>query len=57
MMVAMFNSNPSTTIISCYSPTYASDEKDLDAFYNELSFLVRGILKHNVHIIGRETNV
>ena len=34
MMVATFNGNPSTTIISCYSPTYVSDEMDLITFYN-----------------------
>ena len=45
MMVAMFNGNPSITIISCYSPTSASDETDLDTFYNELSSLVHSIPK------------
>ena len=52
VMAATFNSNPSTIIISCYSPTNVSDETDLIAFYNKLSFLVRSILKHNVFIIG-----
>ena len=32
MMVAMFNGNPSTTIISCYGPTNVSEETDLIAF-------------------------
>ena len=50
-MVATFNSNSSTTIISCYSPTHASDETDPDTFYNELSSLVHSIPKHNVLII------
>ena len=52
MMVATFNGNPSTTIISSYSPTNDSDETDLIAFYNELSSLVRSIPKH----IGGEMN-
>ena len=56
MMVATFNGNPGTTIISCYSPTNASDETDLDTFYNKLSCLVRDIPKHNVQIIGRYMN-
>ena len=56
MMVATFNNNPSTTITSCYSPTNASDEKDLDAFYNEPSSLVYSIPKYNVLIIGRDMN-
>ena len=56
MMVATFNCYPSSTIISCYSPTIAIDEKDLDTFYNELSSLVPSIPKHNVLIIGGDIN-
>ena len=48
IIVATFNSSPSTKIISCYSPTNASDETDLIIFYNELSSLVLIIPKHNV---------
>ena len=55
-MVAAFNSNPSTTIISCYSPTNTSDETDLDTFYNELSSLVRSIPKHHVLMIEGDMN-
>ena len=55
MMVATFNGNPSTTI-SCYSPTNFSEETVLIAFYNELSSLIRGILKHNVFVIGGDMN-
>ena len=50
-MMATFNGNPSSTIISCCSFTNASDEADLDAFYNELSSLVRSIPKYNFLII------
>ena len=32
MMIAMFNGNPSTTIISCYSPTNVREETDLIGF-------------------------
>ena len=39
-------------IISCYSLTNASDEKDLDTINNELSSLVCSIPKHNILIIG-----
>ena len=56
MMVAMFNVNPSTTIISYYSPTKVSEETDLIAFYNKLSSLVHSISKHNVLIIGGDIN-
>ena len=54
-MVATFNGNPSATII-CYSPTNVSEETDLIAFYNELSSLVHSIPKHNILIIGGDTN-
>ena len=46
------NGNPWTTIISCYSPTNASDEMDVITFYNELSSLVQHIPKHNIVIIS-----
>ena len=52
-MVATFNGNPSEMIISYYSPTNPSDEVNLDAFYNELSSLVRCISKHSDWIIGK----
>ena len=55
IMVATFNSNPSTTMISCYSPTNACDETDLDTFYNELSSVVRSVSKLNV-LIGEDMN-
>ena len=55
IMVATFNSNPSATVI-CYSPTNISEETDLIAFYNELSYLICSILKHNVIVIGRDMN-
>ena len=48
MIVATFHGNPSTTIISSYSPTNFSYETDIIDFYNELSSLVRRIPKHNI---------
>ena len=45
IIIATFNSNPSSTIISCNNPNNASDESDIDAFYKELSFLFRNIPK------------
>ena len=56
IMVATFNGNPSTTIISCYSPTNVSDKMDLNAFYNKLSSVVRSIPKHNVLILDGDMN-
>ena len=56
IMVATFNGNPRATIISCYSPTNVSEETELIAFYDELSFLVRSIPKHNVLVIVGDMN-
>ena len=36
MMVTTFTSNPSTTVISCYSPNNASDKTDHITFYNDI---------------------
>ena len=57
MSAATFNGNPRATIISCYSPTNASEETELVNFYDELSSLVRSILKHNLLVIGGDMNV
>ena len=56
MMAAMFNDNPKATIISCYSPTNVSEETELVTFYEDLSSLVRSILKHNLLVIGGDMN-
>ena len=55
-MVATFKGNPSATMISCYSPTNVSEETERIAFYDELSSLVRSILKHKVLVICGDTN-
>ena len=56
MMVATFNGNPSTTIISCYSTANVIEETELITFYDELSSLVRSIQKNNVLVIGGDMN-
>ena len=56
VIIATFNGNPATTIISCYSPTNMADEEDVSIFYQELSSLVRQIPKHNIIIIGGDMN-
>ena len=56
-MVATFNGNPRTTVISCYRPTNVSEETYPIAFNNELSYLVRSIPKHNALAIGGDVNV
>ena len=56
IIIATFNGNPHTSVISCYSPTNVSEEQDVIVFYDELSSLVRSIPKHNVQIIGGDFN-
>ena len=56
IIVATFNGNPETTVISCYSPTNTAEEQDAIDFYNDLSSLVRAIPKHNVLILGGDMN-
>ena len=56
IMIAAFNGNPLTTIISCYSPTNSSDVDIAIEFFSNLSNLIREIPKHNVKIIGGDMN-
>ena len=51
MMVATYNGNPSTTIISYKSSNNVSEETIFIAFYYEISTLVRSIKKPNVLVI------
>ena len=56
MIIATFDGNPTTTVISCYSPTNTSEEETVTEFYQQLSSLVRRIPKHNVVLIGGDIN-
>ena len=56
MMVATFNGYPRATNISRYSPNNVSEETELIAFYDELSYQVRSIPKHAVLVIGSDMN-
>ena len=55
-MCATFNGNSRTIIVSSFSPTNATNETDITTFYNELSFFVQHIPKHNVLFIERDLN-
>ena len=55
-IIATFNGNPETTIISCYSPTNVADEDIVTQFYDELSSLIRDVPKHNLLLIGGDFN-
>ena len=56
-MLASFNGNPYTRTVSGNSSTNVSNETDIIIIiiYNQLSFLVRHVPKHNVLIIGGDT--
>ena len=56
IIIATFNGNPNTTVISCYSPTNVSDETEIEDLYTNLSLLSRDVPKHNVFIIGGYMN-
>ena len=55
-MVATFQGNPETSIISCYSPTNVSEEEQVENCNYDLSSLTRQILKHNLLVIGGDFN-
>ena len=57
IMVATFNGNPKTTVISCYSPTNCSDELEIQNFYHQLTDSIKNIPKHNVLIIGGDMSI
>ena len=57
MLCASFNGNFCTTIISCFSPTNASDETNAITVCNQFQSLVLCIPKYNVLIIGGDINV
>ena len=56
IVVATFNGNPATTVISCYSPTNVSEEQDVITFYDELSALTHHVPKHNVLVVAGDLN-
>ena len=54
IMVATFNGNPNTTIISCNSPINVSEELEVEQFYLELASLT--IPTYNMQVIGGDFN-
>ena len=56
VMIAHFQGNPHTSVISCYSPTNISDDQEIELFYTRLTSLIRQIQKHNVLITGGDLN-
>ena len=56
MIIATFNGNPHTTVVSCYSPTNVCEETDVIEFYGHLDSLVRSVPKHYVLVVGGDMN-
>ena len=56
VMIAHFQGNPHTSVISCYSATNISEDQEIELFYTSLTSLIRQILKHNVLITGGDLN-
>ena len=56
IIIATFNGNPMSTIISCYSPTNVHDEEEVEKFYDDLSSVTRQLPKHNVLVLGGDFN-
>ena len=56
LMIATFNGNPQTTIISCYSPTNVSDVTVAEDFYSDLANLIKEVPKHNMILVGGDMN-
>ena len=53
---ALFKGNPKTHVISCYSPTNVSDEKDVVEFYKSLNQTVLHIPPNVCLVIGGDFN-
>ena len=56
IMVAEFHSNPTTTIVSCYSPTNCSPEDEVDEFYNDLRSVCDNTPPHNLLLLCGDFN-
>ena len=56
ILIATFNGNPATTVISCYSPTNVTTPEEREDFYVELTELTKKIPKHNVTLITGDMN-
>ena len=53
---ALFKGKPETRVVSCYSPTNVSDEKDVAEFYESLNQTVLHIPLHTCLVIGGDFN-
>ncbi len=56
IITATFNSNPTLTAVSCYSPTNCADIADVENFYDDLSEFLDKVPKHNFLMLGGDYN-
>jgi exonuclease III len=54
--VVEFDSNPKTTIVSCYSPTNCSPEEEVDEFYSNLKSVCDNTPPHNLLLLCGDFN-
>ena len=56
VVIADFEGNPKTTVISCYSPHNNSTDDDINDFYNTLRSTVENVPAHNFLLIPGDFN-
>ena len=54
--IADFKGNPTTTIISCYSPHNSSNEEELKDFYNIMRSTLEHVPAHNFLLVAGDFN-
>ena len=56
VLIAQFEGNPKTTILSCYSPHNSSSNEDIDDFYNTLRSTLENVPAHNFVLLPGDFN-
>ena len=56
VVIADFEGNPKSTIISCHSPHNNSSDEDINQFYNTLRSTLENVPKHNFLLIPGDFN-
>ena len=56
VVIADFNGNPKTTVISCHSPHNSSSDDDIENFYTTLRSTIENVPAHNLLLIPGDFN-
>ncbi|XP_046841942.1 uncharacterized protein LOC124436059 [Xenia sp. Carnegie-2017] len=56
IIIADFKGNPTSTVISCYSPHNSSSEDELNDFYSTLRSSLEQVLAHNFLLVAGDVN-